>query len=159
MNRDELRKVIEEFDSRPISRLIAAAERGDVKAIRAALDEGASVAEHEPLYGRTALHAAAGNGATKAVERLIAEGAPLDALDGNKMTPLMCACSSGKREGSEVALLLLESGADPLYTRDADGMDAIKFAMWGRCSDHVLQKLRESGAIPPGPEFKVVHLN
>lgn len=126
--------------------------------MKAAIHEGASLTEPDPSYGRTALHAAANQGSKKAVEFLIALGAPLNVLDGNMMTPLMCACSTGKKKGSEVALLLLGSGADPRHVRQEDGMNAYKFALWGRCSDEVFEKLQAVGEQPPEPGFRIIHL-
>lgn len=158
-NKDEMRKAMDDYLASPLRRLLSAAEKGDIKAMKVALDEGASVVAHDPAYGRTALHAAANGGSKNAVEHLIASGAPLDALDGNMMTPLMCACSTGKKKGSEVALLLLERGADPCYVRKDDGMDAIKFALWGKCSNEVIKRLQAVGASPPGPGFTIVHLD
>jgi ankyrin repeat protein len=158
MTTDEIRSILQEYNKGPLSKLMSAAERGNVKLMRTAIDDGASVHERDPLWNRTALHAAASTGGGKAVEYLLSVGAPLNVLDGNQMTPLMNACSAGKKKGSASAIALLDSGADARYKREEDGMDAIKFAFWGNCSPDVLQKLLDAGAEPPEPDFRVVRL-
>ena len=152
-------KVIAEYLASPLSRLLSASERGNLAAVKAAIDEGVSIADRDPLYGSTALHLASDGGSKKVAEYLIASGAALDALDNNMMTPLMCACSTGKKKGSEVALLLMSKGADACYVRVEDGMDAIKFALWGRCTNEVISRLLELGAAQPASNFRVVHLD
>lgn len=158
-DKEQRLRLIAEYLASPLGRLISASERGDVAAAKAAVDEGASVTEHDPFYGRTALHAAADGGSKNVAEYLVAYGAPLDVLDKNMMTPLMSACSKGKKSGSEVALLLLEKGADARYVRDDDGMDAMKFALWGRCTKEVIKKLQALGAAQPAFGFRIVHLD
>ena len=139
------------------SRFVAAAENNRVADLEQLLAAGADIGAHEPLFNRTALHAASDQCHRKVVAFLIEHKAPLDALDGNSMTALMCACSKGKKKGSEVALLLIKAGADVQYVRKEDGMNAIKFALWGQCSKGVLEALVAKGAERPGPDFKVVH--
>jgi ankyrin repeat protein len=116
-DRDERLRIIAQYRASALGRLISASERGDIPAVKEALDQGASVTERDPFYGRIALHAAANGGSRTVAEHLIASGALLDVLDANMMTPLMCACSTGKKKGSEVPLLLLEKGADARYVR------------------------------------------
>jgi ankyrin repeat protein len=160
MNDKEARhRVIAEYLASPLSRLMSASERDNLTAAKAAVNEGASVTEHEPFYGRTALHAAADGGSKKVAEYLIASGAELNVLDKDMMTPLMSACAKGKENGSGVALLLLEKGANACYMREADGMDAMKFALWGRCTDEVIKQLQILGARQPGADFRIVNLD
>lgn len=158
-DREERRRVTAEYMKRPHSRLMSASERGSVKAAKEAVDEGALINEHEPSYGDTALHAAAGGVSIKVSEYLVESGAALDALNNDMMTPLMCACSTGKKNGSKVALFLLEKGANACYVRQDDGMDAMKFALWGRCTDEVIKKLEALGAARPNPDFKIIHID
>lgn len=155
---EEKRKAMADYLAGPINRLMSAAEKGDIKTMKAALGEVASVDVHEPWYGRTALHCAADSGSIEAIDFLVTAGAALNALDVNEMTPLMCACSTGKMKGSKAALRLLHHGADALYVRENDGMNAIKFALWGRCTRPVLKELLARGATPPEAEFQVVNL-
>jgi len=43
MKTDEIRSIIQEYHAGPLSKLMSAAERGNLKLMRAAIDEGASV--------------------------------------------------------------------------------------------------------------------
>ncbi len=138
--------------------LVSAVENSDLSKVKELLQKGIGVSVHEPVYQRTVLHVAADNGSTKFVSFLISAGAELNALDGNAMTPLMCACSKGKKKGSDAALLLIDAGADVRYIRTEDGMSAIKFAMWGQCSNAVLEKLIAFGAEAPPSDFRVIRL-
>lgn len=156
---EEKRKAMADYLAGPLNRFISAAGKGDIKTMTSALSEVASVDEQEPWYGRTALHCAADSGSTKAIEFLVTAGASLNSLDGNGMTPLMCACSTGKTKGSKAALLLLHHGADALHVREGDGMNAMKFALWGRCSTELIEQLRALGACNPEPGFPIVHLD
>jgi ankyrin repeat protein len=97
-------------------------------------------------------------GSSKTVRFLLERGADIDCLDRKDMTPLMCACSKGKKKGSEAALLLIERGALATYTREADGMTALKFALWGQCNNDVLEALRAAGAEIPEAGFPIVLL-
>ena len=51
---------------------------------------------------------------------------------------------------------LLSAGADATYKRKGDGMNALSFALWGGCSEEVLQALIDAGAEPPSKDFKIV---
>lgn len=86
-DKEQRLRLIAECRASPLGRLISSSERGDVAAAKAAIDEGASVTEHDPFYGRTALHAAADDESATVEEYLVASGAPLDVLDKNMMTP------------------------------------------------------------------------
>ncbi|MBM3983400.1 MAG: hypothetical protein FJ304_24650 [Planctomycetes bacterium] len=102
------------------------------------------------LHGGSALHTAARCGKVRSVDFLVTAGANLNLLDHNDFTPLMCACSRGKVEGSTVALRLIQAGADVRYVRKSDEMTALKFAV-GSCSPKVLQALIDGGAQVDGP--------
>jgi ankyrin repeat protein len=80
-----------------------------------------------PAYdGWTPLHLAAFFGHTRAVERLLAAGAEIDAVSENALRnrPLHAATAGGR---VEVALLLLERGADPTVA-DAGGHTPLHIA-------------------------------
>jgi ankyrin repeat protein len=102
------------------------------------------------LHGGSALHTAAHCGKVRSVDFLLTAGANLNLLNDIDLTPLMCACSRGKVEGSAVALRLIEAGADVRYVRKSDEMTALKFAV-GSCSPKVLQALIDHGAQVDGP--------
>jgi ankyrin repeat protein len=146
MNREELEAILQT----PAYQLVSAAANNNLLALKALLAQGVSIAEPEKIYGRSALHAAADQGLKKIVAFLITAGAPLDALNGNEMTPLMCACSIGKKKGSEIALQLIAAGADVRIVRPGDGMTALKFSV-GLCSMEAIQALIDSGADVDGP--------
>lgn len=132
--------------------MISSAGAGKIPAIKLLMQAGAS------LDG--ALNAAVDRLLIPTVRFLIEEGAALDQLDCNDLTPLLNACFAGKKKGSEIALLLLRAGADATYVRASDGMSAIKFGYWGygECSQEVFAELRARGAPEPGPDFEIVRL-
>ena len=75
--------------------LLRAAETGDVKALRAALDQRTDINSRDEA-GRTALLLATLHGQTKAVSTLLAHGADPNAADSDGMTPLQAATNGGK---------------------------------------------------------------
>src|SRR5207302_9346179 len=74
----------------------------------------------------------------------------LNLLDALQLTPLMCACSRGGRDGSRVALLLISAGGDVTVIRQSDEMTALKFAAT-ECEPEVIQALIDKGANVDGP--------
>jgi len=142
----------------PEYQLVSAAANNDLKKVKALIADGVDVSSHEPLYGRNALHAACKQGLSKMVPFLISVGASLDSLDDNSMTPLMCACSTGKKKGSSLAMMLMDAGADVKYVRKTDGMSALSFANWGQCSAEVINRLIELGAKPLPKDFVNLHV-
>src|SRR3712207_1375143 len=55
--------------------------------------------------GKTALHSAAHLGLTRSLKWLIEHGADLNARGEHDQTPLMAACTCGKKKGSRVAMM------------------------------------------------------
>lgn len=137
---------------------VAAAGNSRVDVMKALIELGVDINFRDSRYNQTALHAAASTGSKKTVAFLIEKGASLDSLDGISMTPLMHACSRGKKIGSAIALLLLGHGADATFVRAEDGMTAYKFALWGKCLPEVLDSLRGAGAQLPEAGFQIIHL-
>ena len=115
--------------SQPQSRrepvLMAAANRGDVGAVRALLDGGAAPDVTDDA-GETPLICAAadsrhGGQCLSVIDALLTHGAHIDARNGQKMSPLMFAAC----EGTPAAVsLLIARGAD-VNARDADGRSMI----------------------------------
>jgi hypothetical protein len=126
-----------------------AAANGKIREMGLLLADGVDVNGIAAYCGGTALAAAAGYGLIRPVHFLIEAGADLNIRDRNDLTPLMSACSLGKSKGSQVALRLIEAGADVKYVRD-DEMTALKFAV-KRCQPEVIQALIEHGAEVDGP--------
>lgn len=114
----------------------------DVNARHATLMSGSSM--------ETPLHLAATYGLVKPAEILIAAGANLEMLDGMELTPLMSACAFGGPEGSRIAMLLMDAGADVRFVREDDEMTALKFAAKA-CEPRVIQALIDRGADVDGP--------
>ena len=78
-------------------RLVDAARRGDVAAVRGLLDRGASVNDAQG-DGMTALHWAAYNDDVESAKLLLTRGASVDAVTRNgKLTPLMVAAGMETR--------------------------------------------------------------
>jgi ankyrin repeat protein len=149
----------ETSDARPPEDcFVGAAENADIKVLERLLLGGIDVNCRHSTWRYTALHRAASMGSSKTVEFLLERGADINCLDRNDMTPLMCACSKGKKKGSQVALLLIKRGALATYTREEDGMTALKFALWGQCSSEVFEALRPAGAQLPEAGFPIVIL-
>ena len=121
-----------------------------LKEMQLLLDDGADINAVAPYSNTTALAAAAGYGLVRSVNFLLESGADVDLPGAYEMTPLMCACSTGKTKGSRVALRLIEAGADVNVVRTADQMTALKFAV-DDCTPEVIQALLDHGADVDGP--------
>lgn len=151
MDIDEIRETLE-------YQLVSAASNNDLKKVKSLISQGVDVSSHEGLYGRTALHAACSQALTKMVPYLIKEGASLNSLDDNGMTPLMYACHEGKKKGSSIVMMLMDAGADVKYIREEDDMSALSFAHWGKCSKEVINRLIELGAPPLEDDYVNINL-
>lgn len=100
--------------TRPMA-LVNAALQGDEAQVLALLsaDPPSSIAEvgggwHAPHY--LPLTAAAARGHSSIIRLLLAHGASVNSVDGDRITPLMRAAAGGRVEALE---LLLKEGADP----------------------------------------------
>jgi ankyrin repeat protein len=120
--------------------LVVAARDGDVAAVRAMLEAGASAGAAEP-DGTTALHWAARGEFEEIVRLLLDAGAGPDAASRYGMTPLIVA--SANRSGGATRLLL-EAGADPNLA-NPDGQTPLMTAARGG-STASLAALLEHGA-------------
>jgi len=103
-----------------VEQLLSAADKGDVRAIQAAIAAGADV-EATDATGYTALMKAASGGKLEAVRALLKAGAKVNAKSKQGYTPLMVTVASGS---VAVAKLLLDSGADVSATTP-NGMTAL----------------------------------
>jgi len=87
-----------------------AASNGDLAGVQAELDKGVDVDEGDDSWPEmTPLHYAVGEGHTKVVELLIANGADVNAKDEEGWTPLHLAAYWG---GKDIVELLIAEGAD-----------------------------------------------
>ena len=122
--------------------LMAAVTAGDVEAVQAALDEGASV-HGRGADGETPLFIAA---SPDLAQLLLDAGASVHARNNFGMTPLHDASILGR---TEIVRLLLEAGA-AVYARDERGMtplDWVENPPWGvpQASDELIQLLKDAG--------------
>jgi ankyrin repeat protein len=88
--------------------LIAAARKGDVAAVKAALEKGGKVSDADRASGRNALQWAAGEGKIEVIEALLLAGAALDAEDRTGKTALTIAAERGRADAVKA---LLKAGA------------------------------------------------
>ena len=118
-------RLAREKPRRELEALLQAAEKGDVEALRTAL-EGAdvnAVGEDQD----TALHLACLYGHLEAAQELLRAGAQVNALDEDSSTPLHSAAAGGYEQ---IAEALIAAGAD-LDTVDNDGETALHQACNG----------------------------
>lgn len=87
---------------------------------------------------------------TKVIEFLVAEGANLEEVDSNELTPLAIACASRHKKAAEVAMRLITAGANVNFQRKGDEMTPLKFAA-GNSTAEVIQSLIDRGALVNGP--------
>ncbi len=128
------------YFSLPSGRLIAAAESGDLVAVRAALAAGADVDRTreritgwqvgEPLRRvETALYMAARGGHTEIVRTLLEAGADPDiGCTGGGTALITVAGNNLRRDRTEIIRILLDAGADPITPRSR-GSNALECAI------------------------------
>ncbi|CAL5334674.1 unnamed protein product [Camellia sinensis] len=143
--------LLPESDTPPHLRdLAAAAELGDLAALRRALDNlGGSI--DEPVEdGDTALHLTCLYGYLPCVQLLLERGASLEAKDEDGGIPLHDACAGGF---TEIVELLIHSTSDPecvkriLESVDVEGDTPLHHAARGEHVD-VIRLLLAAGASP-----------
>lgn len=130
----------DEFGSSPV---IASAGRGKLNEVKLLFKHGAT------LDG--ALIAAVTGEYIKVVEFLIEVGSDVEELNGNALSSLCIACSNSHKKSAEIAVLLINAGADVNYIRESDGMTPLKFAA-NRSYPIIAQALIDNGAEVDGPK-------
>jgi len=118
--------------------------------MRLLLDDGVDINSIASYSRRTALSVVSSQGALKAVEFLLTNGAGVNSLDTDGSTPLMHACSLGKKKGFLVAQRLIAAGANVNHARSNQGT-ALKAAIDGQ-NPNLLQLLIDNGAEVDGPK-------
>jgi ankyrin repeat protein len=104
--------------------LIAAAKRGKVKQVRAALSKGVDIEAKDDEFGSTSLIWATYYGHKGVVELLLERGAKVDATNKEGRSALIFAAGINR---PEVAVLLLGGGANP-GLKDGEGRTALDWA-------------------------------
>lgn len=104
---------------------------------------------NKPLDGETPLHHLTSN-SISGVHWLLDHGANIDAISKNGLTPLMVACVTGGKRGSQIAKSLIQRGANIMYRRQTDGMSALEFAV-KNCTPEIVADLVNSGLQVNGP--------
>lgn len=102
--------------------LIAALKSDDTAEVVRELKAGRTLTE-KVYFGRTPLHVAAMNGATKCVRLLAERGALLEARDDAGHSPLISALEAGH---AETAAVLIQLGAHLTYRHTPDDSPAIR---------------------------------
>ncbi|CAK9134015.1 unnamed protein product [Ilex paraguariensis] len=130
--------------------LAAAAELGDVDALRQALDNLNGSIDEPVEDGDTALHLTCLYGYLPCVQLLLERGACLEAKDEEGGIPLHDACAGGF---TEIVQLLINSANDPVCVKrmlesvDAEGDTPLHHAARGEHLD-IIQLLLASGSSP-----------
>jgi hypothetical protein len=114
------------------TRLMAAAQNGDLLSIEHLIDYGANI-EARDGEGYTALMYAANAGRDEAVRVLLEHGADANAADRQSSTPLMFAAQGGH---TQMVQALLEAGARPAK-RGVHGLTALGFAQQNNHSESI----------------------
>jgi ankyrin repeat protein len=116
-------KTKEELDEIAKGSIHAAAQYGNIEAVKQHLAAGADVNAKDG-EGYTPLHNAASDGHKEVAELLIANGADVNAKDGEGYTPLHNAAFDGHKE---IAELLIAEGAD-VNVQDKQGSTSLDWA-------------------------------
>lgn len=119
--------------------LLAAIERGDAGAVKAALDAGAKAGGSAP-NGEPPLALAAASGNEAIVALLLDRGAAADGAGEAGNSPLMHAAARGHLG---VVRALLARGADPAH-KNRWGMDAGQWAKWPANAAEVQAAIRDA---------------
>jgi ankyrin repeat protein len=114
-----------EKDSRGMTVLMIAAERGSLDVVQALLNKGADVHEKELRQGRTALILAVANGHAPVVRALLDKGADVKDKDNNGWTPLMIVAERGD---TAITQALLARGPDVNEKEAKQGRTALHLA-------------------------------
>lgn len=120
--------------------LMLAAHRGDLDLVKLLLDAKADV--KQSTRRGTALYYAAAKGAAPVVAHLIEQGAVVEEMLPNGVTPLVASIQSGNLKTVEA---LLEAGADPNRATPSTGITPLMVAA-DRGVPEIVDRLIEAGA-------------
>ena len=122
---------------------------GLFKEAKQLLNEGADIHVKSSSRSGSLICHVVNMGLTRAVQFLIENGANVNELNSNGMTPLMYACSIGKTKGEKIAYMLIEAGADVTYISDL--ISALTFS-FKNGSRQLIKALIDKGANVNGLE-------
>jgi len=132
--------IIDKFGKTPI---IKSAGQGKLNEIKFLLKSGAET--------KGALLAAVNGEYIKVVEYLLAIDIDLEEVADNGLSALTIACASHTKKASQIALMLINVGADVNFVRESDEQTPLQFAA-GSSSLEVIQSLIDNGAEVDGPK-------
>ena len=121
----------------------AAARKGDLDGVKAAIENGADIEERGGVLGGTGLHDACYNGHTAVVDFLIQRGARVNSRNKYGYLPIHSAC----REGHLDTVKLLVSKGSDFRSTSNDGLTPFHLAsLNGHTSvaDYLMQRVAEA---------------
>ncbi len=92
-----------------VDALAVASSVGGIEKMHQIISNGVQVNGIAEYCESPALHRAAGQGWLEAVKLLVENGADLDSVDRNNMTPLMNACTLATHSGEAIAIYLIQA--------------------------------------------------
>ena len=126
--------------------LMFAARDGHVRVARVLLHHDCAINAKSAELGCSALYTSAANGHAPFVELLLAEGASVDSVDQDNMTPLMAAIA---RRNFDVGTLLVGGGAD-LTRIDASGATLMDYVLAFSVPEDIAHRVRDAGVQKTG---------
>jgi len=133
----------------PLDAFCIAATSSKLKEMQLLLGDDVDINGIADYSKMTALCGGARMGAKRSVAFLIEKGADVNLPSANGTTPLMFACSFGKKKGLIVARQLIDAGADVNYANQGEAT-ALTSAI-DRPDAEVVRLLIEKGANVEGP--------
>ena len=122
--------------------LMIASEKGNIDAMKVLLSAGAETAMENSL-GNTWIHCAIyGNCSKEVLQTVINSGAAVNATNKENCTSLILA---GWKGNADAINKLLSAGADSAIA-DANGNTWLHYALYGNCSEEVIQVIIDHGA-------------
>eukprot|EP00045_Choanoeca_perplexa_P015185 m.185371 g.185371 ORF g.185371 m.185371 type:complete len:877 (+) comp16912_c0_seq27:1057-3687(+) len=113
------------------------------QALAALMDSGSGLESWQAIQDQSALHIATIYGCYRALEALLARGAPLFEQNAKLETPLIVACQQGSDEAVALMLSMREVRLEQLNMHDAMGLTCLHWAVKvgaEECIRHLLER-------------------